>query len=93
MSEVKKFRKKTVVIEAMQFDAERKHGFEEAINWADARQWFVDLDNRDECYLSISTLEGRMIARNGDWIIRGVNGEFYSCKPDLFEQTHEEVQE
>lgn len=39
--------------------------------------------------ISISTLEGRMLAYPGDIIIRGVAGEFYPCKPDVFEQTHE----
>lgn len=39
--------------------------------------------------LTIKTLEGEMIASNGDWIIKGVAGEFYPCKPDIFEQTYE----
>lgn len=39
--------------------------------------------------LHIETLEGRMTAQPGDWIIRGVQGEFYPCKPDIFEQTYE----
>jgi len=37
----------------------------------------------------IETLEGRMMATPGDWIIKGVNGEFYPCKPDIFEATYE----
>ena len=41
--------------------------------------------------LRIPTLEGVMIAGDGDWIIRGVNGEFYLCKPDIFEKTYEAV--
>ena len=39
--------------------------------------------------LTIRTLEGDMTAMPGDWIIRGVQGEFYPCKPDIFEQTYE----
>lgn len=39
--------------------------------------------------LSIDTLEGSMTAHPGDWIIRGVQGEFYPCKPDIFEETYE----
>ncbi|MHB9144713.1 MAG: hypothetical protein ACYC5Y_05180 [Symbiobacteriia bacterium] len=39
--------------------------------------------------LKIKTLEGTMLARQGDYIIRGVNGEFYPCKPDIFERTYE----
>ena len=43
--------------------------------------------------LSIPTLEGIHIAKHGDWIIKGVQGEFYPCKPDIFEATYEKVQE
>ncbi len=42
--------------------------------------------------LIIPTLEGDMIARCGDWIIKGVKGEFYPCKPDIFEATYEKVE-
>ena len=42
---------------------------------------------------SIKTLEGNMKAENNDWIIKGVNGEFYPCKPDIFEKTYELVTE
>lgn len=41
--------------------------------------------------LTIPTLEGEHIARHGDWIIKGVKGEFYPCKPDIFAATYEEV--
>jgi hypothetical protein len=43
----------------------------------------------DEWSVSIDTLEGTMTAMPGDWIIRGVQGEFYPCKPDIFEATYE----
>ncbi|MCG2963705.1 hypothetical protein KZ308_28620, partial [Escherichia coli] len=39
----------------------------------------------------IETLEGTMTAQHGDWIIKGVQGEFYPCKPDIFKQTYEEA--
>lgn len=42
--------------------------------------------------LKIKTLEGDMRAEKGDWIIKGVNGEFYPCKPDIFEKTYEKVE-
>jgi hypothetical protein len=42
--------------------------------------------------LNITTLEGTMLARQGDYIIKGVNGEFYPCKPDIFEKTYEKVE-
>lgn len=43
--------------------------------------------------VKIETLEGTMIAKAGDYIIRGVNGELYPCKPDIFEKTYEEVEQ
>ena len=49
-------------------------------------------ENDDNC-LVIETLEGKMIANYFDWIIRGVRGEFYPCKPDIFEATYEKVKE
>lgn len=39
--------------------------------------------------LNIPTLEGLMVAREGDWVIKGVNGELYPCKPDIFDKTYE----
>lgn len=42
-------------------------------------------------HMIVKTLEGEMIARPGDWIIRGVKGEFYPCKPDIFADTYEAV--
>lgn len=49
-----------------------------------------DLPERD-VFLAVDTLEGVMKARAGDWIIRGVRGEFYPCKPDIFAATYEGV--
>jgi hypothetical protein len=43
----------------------------------------------DFFYMEVSTLEGKMLVSLGDWIIRGVNGELYPCKPDIFEKTYE----
>lgn len=43
--------------------------------------------------LIIKTLEGDMRAEKGDWIIKGTIGEFYPCKPDIFEKTYEPVEE
>jgi hypothetical protein len=52
---------------------------------ADEQGYFVITDRE----LHIKTLEGTMIANIGDYIIKGVRGEFYSCKPDIFEATYE----
>lgn len=79
-----KFRKKPVVIEAVQFTREAKDA---AFNFVNCNRSAVFHDG--EPAMDIQTLEGVMTARIGDWIIKGVNGEFYPCKPDIFEKTHE----
>lgn len=87
-----RFRKKPVVVEAMQFNG---HNRMEIEHWAGLTNVFASLvleptkDNPSGSYLQIKTLEGIMAAIPGDWIIRGVNGEFYPCKPDIFAKTHE----
>ena len=89
-----KFRKKPVVIEAMRYDGENA---DEVVKWAQ-RDWTkggmwvrqVTYDQRQVRYhLVIPTLEGDHDARPGDWIIQGVKGELYPCKPDIFEATYE----
>ena len=80
-----KFRKKPVIIEAIQFNGENGEEIEEFTNCA-ARRLATHTP-----LMVISTLEGDHQARTGDWIIKGINGEFYPCKPDIFEQTYEVV--
>ena len=82
-----KFRKKPVVIEAMQYTMDSCHAIHE---WAA----LGDHVTSEACRLGIviPTLEGDMKAELGDWIIRGVAGEFYPCKPDIFAQTYEPVE-
>lgn len=82
-----KFRKKPVVIEAMQFtDASKDRVFHFV-------RCNVAADFEDgKPVLRIQTLEGVMTAQVGDWVIKGVNGEFYPCKPDIFEKTYELVE-
>lgn len=82
-----KYRKKPIVIEAIKYQAEL--GNNRMINWlaqqeANVKDWlFFDGE------ITIPTLEGNMKASDGDWIIKGVNSEFYPCKSDIFEKTHE----
>ena len=83
----KKYRKKPVVIEAMQLT---KDNTVDVLTFCNNRGNIV-ASNEDDMGLSILTLEGTMTANIGDYIIRGVKGEFYPCKPDIFEQTYEEV--
>ncbi len=77
-----KFRKKPVVIEAFQW--KDKPPFPPEFSGLHS----VALINERE-QLQIKTLEGDMAANDGDWIIKGVNGEFYPCKPDIFAKTYE----
>ena len=95
MTEPKKYRKKPVVIEAWQYD-----GTWDSINdWLTALGYDEDGDGTDggpACYMGpnglvIQTLEGDHHASPGDFIIRGVQGEFYPCKPDIFAATYEAV--
>lgn len=53
----------------------------------------ISYETPDAQVIKIETLEGVMDASIGDWIIKGVNGEFYPCKPDIFEKTYEAVEE
>ena len=88
MKREEKFRKKPVIVEAFQFTDESKDA---AYRWASSHQMNIQpsFDDYKAPILLIPTLEGEMICRIGDWIIRGVNGEFYPCKPDIFEKTYE----
>ena len=87
-----KFRKKPVVVEAVQFLPAQKY-LDGIMRLAAEGYRRVDLLTMEGAYpqLFIDTLEGRMEARIGDWIIKGVNGELYPCKPDIFEATYERV--
>lgn len=77
-----KFRKKPVVIDAVQFNGKN---FDEI-------ETFVGGDASVKgSEVIIATLEGAMHCSLGDWIIKGVKGEFYPCKPDIFAATYEEV--
>lgn len=89
-----KFRKKPVVIEAMQFTDESKDQCFAFVTCNKYASFDCHVDpKKDRPTLTIQTLEGDMKARIGDWIIKGVNGEFYPCKPDIFESTYEPVGE
>jgi hypothetical protein len=82
-----KFRKKPVVIEAIQFTG-GSDNLSELSEFIDRKIAY----NANREQILIYTLEGNMIASLGDWIIKGVKGECYPCKPDIFEETYEPVQ-
>lgn len=86
-----KFRKKPVVIEARQFETNNEVGspnMDALVNWINQGKDAVGAWHNGT-NIFIKTLEGEMRAEVKDWIIRGVKGEFYPCKPDIFEATYE----
>jgi hypothetical protein len=85
-----KFRKKPVVIEAIQLPLIDEDAPQYLIDWLHKfdSQWSSDRDGG----LIIYTLEGEMRANPGDWIIKGVKGEMYPCKPDIFAATYEALE-
>lgn len=100
------YRKKPVVIEAMQYERVRGVGRENGTNLLEIATWtggewdrsavgdapfFSFVKRNGDRLIGIRTLEGTMHADIGDWIIKGVKGEFYPCKPDIFEATYELV--
>ena len=84
-----RFRKKPVEIEAARYDGTPE-------GWVRIARWLRESNVRIgmDCVgrLRIPTLEGNITASPGDWIIRGVAGEFYPCRGDIFEQTYEAVE-
>lgn len=81
---IRTYRKKPVEIQAIRFTGR---------NWMDCMR-FVGEHPGSYCeeYIDIETLEGIMRCGIGDYIIRGVNGEFYPCKADIFKKTYEAVE-
>lgn len=93
-----KFRKKPVVIEAFQYDGDfvDKYGIYYIPHWAIKAHrgggLFFKETETNPMELFVKTLEGDMLANVGDYIIKGINGELYPCKPDIFEKTYEPVE-
>ncbi len=82
-----KFRKKPVVIEAELYDGSK----ESIVNVLRLSSTSLRGVGLFKDHLKIKTLEGTHLAKKGDWIIKGVHGELYPCKPDIFEETYEPV--
>lgn len=80
-----KYRKKPVTVEAVQWTGENWKELIELENFSDVGLFGNNGD------LAVKTLEGWLYASPGDYIIRGIRGEFYPCKPDIFEETYEPV--
>jgi hypothetical protein len=77
-----KFRKKPLVIEATRYTGQ---------NWNEIAEWMNWQNGMYPVEPVIHTLEGQLKATPGDWIIRGIKGEYYPCKTDIFQATYEAV--
>lgn len=83
-----KYKKKYIVVKAVQWTGDN---IDEIFDFCTAA--YLDADNPcNEVELHIRTLEGDMVANDGDYIIKGMQGEFYPCKPDVFERTYEPME-
>lgn len=84
-----KYRKLPVEIDAIQYQREENiMAVQDFFGDGNGRELLYDADKNE---YFIRTLEGDMYLTKGDWIIRGVNGEYYPCKPDIFTKTYEAV--
>lgn len=90
-----KYRKKPIVIDAIQWNGKNMVEIadfaKDSIEFNEIRQGDAENKIPVQYDLSIKTLEGIMQASIGDYIIKGINGEFYACKPEIFEKTYEKV--
>lgn len=85
-----KYRKKPVVIEAIQWTGKNITEVE-CFMYPQKPIYMSAFSNADDL-VGMETLEGTMCASKGDWIMKGVKGEIYPCKPDIFEATYEFVE-
>lgn len=100
-----KYRKKPVVIEAVQWTGKNIDVIKKFVGASAEFHYHITVGNMIavsetppnsgdyEVGLTINTLEGDMQANVGDYIIKGVNGEFYPCKPDIFEKTYDKIEQ
>lgn len=86
---MQKFVKKPIVIEAIQYNGENIEAIEDFVGKKLSTVMASDVDVK----LIIPTLEGDMNASKDDWVIKGVKGEFYPCKPDIFKQSYNMIKE
>ena len=86
-SNIKKYRKKPIVVEAVRWDG-REETYQQLLKrWKTSRVVRIGENNS----LFIHTPEGVMEAKVGDFVIRGIKGEIYPCKPEIFKETYEEL--
>ncbi len=87
-----KYRKKPVVVEAVRFQPNEHMPFSEIPRWLEEAFALGNVMWETKDSLIISTFEGDELVSTGDYIIRGIKGELYPCKPDIFEKTYEKVE-
>jgi len=94
-----KYRKKPVVVEAIHYKSCITNDIKNFTNESIKVEYAVGTSEDGKGYfqrytrVTIPTLEGEMLVSDGDYIIKGVNGEFYPCKPDIFKKTYEKLEE
>lgn len=97
MKEIRQYRKKPVVVEAVRLNTTN---MPEVADWIGGDTAKIVVESEEAWKLgksvpgfsmTIHTLEGDMTAKSGDYIIKGIHGEFYPCKQDIFEKTYEAV--
>lgn len=87
MTNPRKYRKKPVVIEAMHLnESTNPH---EVADWCGGRLSYPGFIGGGPIWVEVDTLEGVVTAKPGDYVIRGVHGEFYPVKPEIFRETYE----
>ena len=90
-----KYTKKPVTVEAILWTGDNQEEINKFCTNPNSvcKAYYHDIYNNGNYVLKIRTLEGDFVAHIGDYIIKGVKGEFYPCKPDIFELTYDKVEE
>lgn len=84
-----KYRKKPVLVDALEWKGNNREAVLDFVGRDNLKMSFFPKGRLD---IRIVTLEGILKVRHGDWIIKGIKGEFYPCKPDIFAETYEPVE-
>lgn len=87
---INKYRTKSCEIEAIEFT---RQNYNDVVGFTDnkAKDLIIERCINGKAYCKIETLEGDMVATEGDFIIKGLRGEFYPCKPDVFNKKYEVI--
>lgn len=85
-----KYRKIQLEIEAIMFDGENH---DEIVEWSGGVVKTSTVETFNYVFLEVETLEGTMVVNPGEYVIKGVEGEFYPCKPSIFKKTYELIEE